>query len=433
MLLTDRNPSRRHPVPVVDRKPPRTHLLLPNTQRGTYSGTREQRNVLTQAIESFVARRYLRRRTGHCAASVTLFLSRIAAGSPPRYRPSMNTGSRNIAGSPPRCDAAQFLSRGRAPAEFTIPERKKTVDCQMCARLRLRSITVLLSFSGQTRGVVTKGVDPERERRAWKACNTLGGKWIAKGRGIDVLLIGKQLPKMENGLATCHADESRRRLTPSDDAQDSPFPWLAFLTQDFFDTGREPVLMTLTAAQGISGAGDLVNALGISAGASGARAGNAMIREIPEKNSSPPPGGTNRALFERSHGKTVTAILSASSRSFGLNILWCFHDRTDKARDIAVLMSWARAVNRFANFLWRELHGATGTVGLVLVRVSLIAGIYRIIRWIRRFTLCLMYHSSQHCGWSLDHSGGDGHFGDATSARQGCGALIAREFCVRMR
>src|SRR5580704_587833 len=56
--------------------------------------------------------------------------------------------------------------------------------------------TVLLSFAGQARGVVTKGIDLERERRSDEALQR-----IVEGRldfsqdadGIDALVVGKQL------------------------------------------------------------------------------------------------------------------------------------------------------------------------------------------------------------------------------------------------
>src|SRR5207248_4829946 len=56
--------------------------------------------------------------------------------------------------------------------------------------------TVLLSFAGQARGVVTKGVDPERERKSDEALQrVVAGKldFSPDADGIDGLLVGKQL------------------------------------------------------------------------------------------------------------------------------------------------------------------------------------------------------------------------------------------------
>src|SRR5437870_12928000 len=56
--------------------------------------------------------------------------------------------------------------------------------------------TVLLSFGGQARGVVTKGVDPERERRSGEALQRLvAGRldFSPDADGIEALLVGKQL------------------------------------------------------------------------------------------------------------------------------------------------------------------------------------------------------------------------------------------------
>src|SRR3989440_11318115 len=56
--------------------------------------------------------------------------------------------------------------------------------------------TVLLSFAGQARGVVTKGIDPERERKSDEALErVVSGKldFSPDPDGIEALLIGKQL------------------------------------------------------------------------------------------------------------------------------------------------------------------------------------------------------------------------------------------------
>src|SRR5437868_13716879 len=56
--------------------------------------------------------------------------------------------------------------------------------------------TVLLSFGEEARGVVTKGVDPERERKSDEALQRIvAGKldFSPDADGIDALLVGKQL------------------------------------------------------------------------------------------------------------------------------------------------------------------------------------------------------------------------------------------------
>ena len=56
--------------------------------------------------------------------------------------------------------------------------------------------TVLLSFAGQARGVVTKGVEPERERRSDEALERIvAGRFdfSPDADGIEALIIGKQL------------------------------------------------------------------------------------------------------------------------------------------------------------------------------------------------------------------------------------------------
>src|SRR6266481_1502407 len=81
--------------------------------------------------------------------------------------------------------------------------------------------TVLLSFAGQARGVVTKGIDPERERKSDEALQRIiAGRldFSQDADGIDALLIGKQIAEK----------------------------WC---------------FLTLAAAQGLSGAADVVNVL----------------------------------------------------------------------------------------------------------------------------------------------------------------------------
>src|SRR5712692_8338595 len=56
--------------------------------------------------------------------------------------------------------------------------------------------TVLLSFGGQARGVVTKGIDPEHELRADTAIqHMIAGRadFSPDADGIEAILIGKQL------------------------------------------------------------------------------------------------------------------------------------------------------------------------------------------------------------------------------------------------
>jgi len=78
---------------------------------------------------------------------------------------------------------------------------------------------------------------------------------------------------MEMGAGDYVADESGGRLTPFGlMPRLAVFAWLAFLTQDF-RYGRELVLYDADAAQG-SLAQATWSRIGISAGASGARAGN---------------------------------------------------------------------------------------------------------------------------------------------------------------
>src|SRR6202000_938183 len=126
---------------------------------------------------------------------------------------------------------------------------------------------VLLSFGGDARGVVAKGVDPERERKYDEALQRIIDGKLDFSRdpdGIEALLIGKQLSQ-------------EWKIKPSDygtltSAQGrlQPFGMVPrtrrFRVTGHFDSGvyaheQNWCFMTLGAAQELSGTGDIVNVL----------------------------------------------------------------------------------------------------------------------------------------------------------------------------
>src|SRR5438445_10770348 len=127
--------------------------------------------------------------------------------------------------------------------------------------------TVLLSFGGQARGVVTKGVDPERERRSDEALQRLvAGRldFSPDADGIEALLVGKQLAeewKISPGdYITLTSPQGR--LTPFGlIPRTRRFRVAGVFDSGFYDYDENWCFMTLAAAQGLSGAGDVVNVL----------------------------------------------------------------------------------------------------------------------------------------------------------------------------
>src|SRR5437773_7612122 len=120
--------------------------------------------------------------------------------------------------------------------------------------------TVLLSFAGQARGVVTKGVDPERERKSDEALQrVVAGKldFSPDADGIDGLLVGKQLAdewKISPGdYVTITSPQGR--LTPFGlIPRTRRFRVTGIFDSGFYDYDENWCFMTLPAAQGLEGA-----------------------------------------------------------------------------------------------------------------------------------------------------------------------------------
>ena len=235
--------------------------------------------------------------------------------------------------------------------------------------------TVLLSFGGQARGVVAKGVDPERERRFDEALQrVVAGQadFSADADGVDALLVGKHLAeewKIAPGdYVTLTSPQGR--LTPFGLLpRTRRFRVTGIFESGFYDYDENWCFLTLPAAQNLSGAGDLVNVLEFRlaqperagevarqmAGAAGA--GYAATTWMEE----------NSALFRALRlEKLVTAIfIGLITFVAGLNILVVLSMTvTDKARDIAVLLAMGarRAQVRRIFLLQGAAVGATGTL-----------------------------------------------------------------------
>jgi lipoprotein-releasing system permease protein len=254
--------------------------------------------------------------------------------------------------------------------------------------------TVLLSFAGQARGVVTKGVDPERERQSDEALQRIAaGKldFTPDPDGIEALLIGKQLAdewRVSPGdYVTLTSPQGR--LTPFGlIPRTRRFRVTGVFDSGFYDYDENWCFLTLAAAQELSGARDVVNVLEFRLNHP-ELAGE--VAEQVRRAAGPGYSATtwmeeNRALFRALRlEKLVTAIfIGLITFVAGLNILVVLSMTvTDKARDIAVLMSMgARREQIRKIFLWQGISiGATGTLaGLVIgYAFSFIAGSYHVI------------------------------------------------------
>ena len=254
--------------------------------------------------------------------------------------------------------------------------------------------TVLLSFAGEARGVVTKGVDPERERKSDEALErVVSGKldFSPDRDGIEALLIGKQLAdewKISPGdYVTITSPQGR--LTPFGlIPRTRRFRVTGIFDSGFYDYDENWCFMSLAAAQSLAGAGEVVNVLEFRLNHP-ERA--AEIAEEVHRAAGPGFSATtwmqeNQALFRALRlEKLVTAIfIGLITFVAGLNILVVLSMTvTDKARDIAVLRSLgARREQIRKVFLWQGISiGAVGTAaGLILgYAFSFISGSYHLI------------------------------------------------------
>src|ERR1700751_1798658 len=254
--------------------------------------------------------------------------------------------------------------------------------------------TVLLSFAGQARGVVTKGIDPERERKSDEALQRItAGKldFSPDADGIDALLIGKQIAeewKVSPGdYVTLTSPQGR--LTPFGlMPRTRRFRVAGVFDSGFYDYDENWCFAALPAAQALAGVGDIVNVLEFRLDKP-----DQAAEIAPRVEQAAGPGFStatwteeNRALFRALRlEKLVTAIfIGLITFVAGLNILAVlFMTVTDKARDIAVLLSMGarRQQVRRLGLLQGVAIGATGTLLGLLVGYGFcwIAGTYHLI------------------------------------------------------
>lgn len=254
--------------------------------------------------------------------------------------------------------------------------------------------TVLLSFNGQARGVVTKGIEVGQEKKSDEALQKLTAGQLdfsADADGIDGMLVGKLLAdewKVKPGdYVTLTSPQGR--LTPFGMMpRTRRFRVAGIFESGFYDYDENWCFIALPAAQSLAGAGDIVNVLEF-------RLTNPETApEIAEEAEQAAGMGflattwmeANRALFRALKlEKLVTAIfIGLITFVAGLNILVVLSMTvTDKARDIAVLLSIGTRREQIRKiFLFQGIAiGAAGTLAGLVVGYAFawIAGTYQLI------------------------------------------------------
>ena len=210
--------------------------------------------------------------------------------------------------------------------------------------------TVLLSSGGRARGVVLKGVDPELERRASGALRHMAAgsdDFAADADGIPALLVGRLLAddlKISAGdYVTLTSPQGN--LTPFGMLPRSRrFRVTGIFDSGFYDYDANWGFVTLQAAQGLAGIGDVVSLLEVRV--TNLDDAPAVARELLRRAGKGFTTTTwmdeNRALFRAlSLEKLVTALfIGLITFVAGLNILVVLTMTvTERARDIAVLMA----------------------------------------------------------------------------------------------
>src|ERR1700719_1080283 len=254
--------------------------------------------------------------------------------------------------------------------------------------------TVLLSFGGQARGVVTKGMDVEREKKSDEALQKLTSGQLdfsSDADGIDGLIVGKQLSdewRLRPGDYVTLASP-QGRLTPSGlMPRTRRFRVAGVFESGFYDYDENWCFVSLQAAQSLAGAGDIVNVLEfrLTKTELAAQIAPAVEQAAGQGFSAATWMEENKALFRALKlEKLVTAIfIGLITFVAGLNILVVLSMTvTDKARDIAVLLSLGTRRTQIRKiFLWQGITiGAVGTlVGLCVGYLfAFVAGFYHLI------------------------------------------------------
>ena len=210
--------------------------------------------------------------------------------------------------------------------------------------------TVLLSCGGRARGIVLKGVDANLELQASGALRHIvagAANFAPDADGISALVIGRLLA---DDLKISVGDyvsltSPQGNLTPFGMLPRSRrFRVAGIFDSGFYDYDSNWAFVTLAAAQGLAGVGDVVSLLEVRVTSlDDARAvADDLVRRAGPGFTATTWMDENRALFRAlSLEKLVTALfIGLITFVAGLNILVVLTMTvTDRARDIAVLMT----------------------------------------------------------------------------------------------
>jgi lipoprotein-releasing system permease protein len=235
--------------------------------------------------------------------------------------------------------------------------------------------TMLLSYGGEARGVVVKGIDVALEERSDEALQKLsaGSKDFSRDPdGIDAMLVGKQLAD-EWGVRPgdyVTLTSPQGRLTPFGlIPRTRRFRITGIFDSGFYDYDENWCFVILPAAQSLAGTGNVVNVLEfrLDKPEQAAVIADKIGRVAGEGFTTTTWMDQNRALFRALRlEKLVTAIfIGLITFVAGLNILVVLSMTvTDKAKDIAVLLSMGtrREQVRRIFLLLGMVIGATGTL-----------------------------------------------------------------------
>ena len=254
--------------------------------------------------------------------------------------------------------------------------------------------TVLMTFGGESRGVVAKGIEPAREEAADQALRKLStGKldFQPDVEGIDALLVGQQLADdwrvAPGDYVTLTSPQGR--LTPFGLLpRTRRFRVTGIFDSGFYDYDANWCFLKMDAAQALAGASNVVNVLEFRL--QNPEAAPGIAREIERQAGMGFATSTwmqqQRALFRALRlEKLVTAIfIGLITLVAGLNILVVLSMTvTDRAKDIAVLRSMGSRSRQLRNvFLLQGFSiGATGTIlGLIVgYSFAIIAAKYQLI------------------------------------------------------
>jgi lipoprotein-releasing system permease protein len=254
--------------------------------------------------------------------------------------------------------------------------------------------TMLLSYGGQARGVVVKGIDVALEKKSDEALQKLSAgrmDFSPDTEGIDGLLVGKQLAEewqaQPGDYVTLTSPQGR--LTPFGlMPRTRRFRIAGVFDSGFYDYDENWCFVALPAAQSLAGTGDVVNVLEfrLAKPEEAVPIGRTVEHAAGQGFTTTTWMEENRALFRALRlEKLVTAIfIGLITFVAGLNILVVLSMTvTDKAKDIAVLLSMGtrREQVRRIFLLQGMVIGATGTfLGLAAgYAFSWIAGAYHLI------------------------------------------------------